>query len=400
MRFRGPWAALAAICLVTGASATSQAQTNIDFLVSQLNQRATQFASGMTLFGPIQTGRLRTRGKKNFNFVLTAGQCYRIIGVGDANVTDLDIFLRVRSSTVAQDTATDNYPVVSYCPPATTRVQVRVSMYAGGGEFALGVFSGSGAGGGVVAPGPIVDTNAVAARLSNVARSNAAGYVGIGAPIVGSLMQNASQTVNVSLVQGVCYKFIGVGGAGVQDLDLHIMVGGARVAQDTATDDFPIASYCAPTHTIAQVQVFMYRGAGQFAYQTFQSGHAGPQAIVPLVQGNDYIANRMRQIQQQYAQGRNPVSPLMRGSLQTSGTQDFSVTLQSGHCYTVVGVGDPSVTDLDMFLFDGAGTQVAQDQATDNFPIVQSCPSVPGNFRVQVKMYSGYGNFGLQIFGN
>lgn len=399
MRFRGFCAALAAMGLVLGASATSQAQTNIDFLVSQLNQRATQFASGMTLFGPIQTGRLRPRGTKNFNFVLTAGQCYRIIGVGDANVSDLDIFLRVRNATVAQDTATDNYPVVSYCPTSTTRVQVRVSMYAGFGEFAIGVFNGSGAGG-VVAPGPIVDTNAVAARLANVARTNAPGYIGIGAPLVGALMQNASQTVNVSLAQGVCYKFIGVGGAGVSDLDLHIMVGGARVAQDTATDDYPIASYCSPTSTIAQVQVFMYRGAGQFAYQSFQSANVGPQVIVPQVQVNDYIANRMRQIQQQYAQGRNPVSPLMRGTLQTSGAQDFSVNLQSGHCYTVIGVGDPSVTDLDMFLFDGTGTQVAQDQATDNFPIVQNCPSVPGNFRVQVKMYSGYGNFGLQIFGN
>jgi hypothetical protein len=144
----------------------------------------------------------------------------------------------------------------------------------------------------------------------------------------------------------------------------------------------------------------MYRGNGGFAYQTFQSGGGGPIAFAPNLGPNDFLSNRMREIAGRYAQGRAPVSPLMRGNLQTSQTQDFSVALAAGRCYTVVGVGEPSVTDLDLFLFDQNGTQVAQDQATDNFPIVQVCPSVPGNNRVQVKMYSGYGAFGLQIFGN
>lgn len=114
---------------------------------------------------------------------------------------------------------------------------------------------------------------------------------------------------------------------------------------------------------------------------------------------NDYVATRMTQIYAQYGGGRSPVSPIQRGNLATGATQDFSVTLQAGHCYTIIGVGVPTVTDLDMFIFDPAGTQVAQDQATDNFPIVQACPTVAGAFRVQVKMYAGSGEFGVQVFG-
>lgn len=395
MRIRRLGAAVTALVLVFGVTTTSQAQ-NIDFLVSELTQRASQFAAGYTLFGPVQTGRLRQRAKKNFNFVLTAGQCYRIIGVGDTNVRDLDIFLRVRNTTVAEDTATDNFPVVTFCPPATTRVQVRVLMFAGSGEFALGVFNGPPDGGQVVQPQ--VDTAAMTQRLASVAAANAPGYVGLGQPVIGRLAASAGQTVNVQLQPGACYKFIAVGGAGVQDLDLHVEAGGQRVASDTARDDTPIASFCSPRPQVAQVQVYMYQGTGGFAFQAFQSGNGNPGPLPPVV-GNDYLSNRMREISTRYAAGRTPVSPLMRGNLSTSQTQDFSVALQAGRCFTVVGVGDPSVTDLDMFLFDQNGTQVTQDQATDNFPILQVCPNVPGNFRVQVKMYSGYGSFGLQVFG-
>ncbi|MBI2896329.1 MAG: hypothetical protein HYY06_22420 [Deltaproteobacteria bacterium] len=113
----------------------------------------------------------------------------------------------------------------------------------------------------------------------------------------------------------------------------------------------------------------------------------------------DYVGTRMQQIYAQYGQGRTPVSPIQRGNLATSATQDFSVVLQAGHCYTVIGVGVPTVTDLDMFIFDPAGTQTAQDQATDNFPIVTACPSIAGTYRVQVKMYAGSGEFGVQVFG-
>lgn len=396
MRIRSLGAALTALGLVLGASETSQAQSNIDFLVGELTQRATQFAAGYNLFGPVQTGRLRTRGKKQFNFVLPAGQCYRIIGVGDSNVRDLDIFLRVRNQTVAEDTATDNFPVVSFCPQVQTRVQVRVLMFQGQGEFALGLFNGPP--GDAPVQNPQVAGQALVERLASLAASNAAGYVALGQPLLGQLAQNAGQLVNVSMQPGACYKFMAVGGPGVNDLDLHVQVGGQRVAEDTATDNIPIASYCSPRAQLAQVQVYMYGGAGPFAYQTFQSG--APVQPPPPVVANDFLGNRMREISGRYASGRAAVSPLMRGNLSTSQTQDFSVPLSAGRCYTVIGVGEPSVSDLDMFLFDGNGTQVAQDQATDNFPIVQTCPSVPGNFRVQVKMYSGYGAFGLQVFGS
>ncbi len=116
--------------------------------------------------------------------------------------------------------------------------------------------------------------------------------------------------------------------------------------------------------------------------------------------GGDFLQNRMNEIYGRFGQGRQPVSQLFRGNLGTQQTQDFSVTITSGHCYTLIGVGTASVTDLDLFLFDQNGTQVAQDQATDNFPIVSACPSLSGAYRVQAKMFTGSGEFGIQVFGS
>ena len=123
-------------------------------------------------------------------------------------------------------------------------------------------------------------------------------------------------------------------------------------------------------------------------------------AIMPTMPGGDFLQNRMNEIYARFGQNRQPVSPLFRGNLGTSQTQDFSVNLQVGHCYTLIGVGTASVTDLDLFLFDQNGSQVAQDQETDNFPVVSSCPNMTGAFRVQAKMYGGSGEFGLQVFGS
>jgi hypothetical protein len=111
------------------------------------------------------------------------------------------------------------------------------------------------------------------------------------------------------------------------------------------------------------------------------------------------LGARMREIWEQYGGGRGPANDLVTGAGNTGDEADFQVDLQSGRCYTVIGVAEPSITDLDMFLFDPQGSQVAQDQATDNFPIVQACPQTSGSYRVQLKVYAGQGAYAFQVFG-
>lgn len=128
-----------------------------------------------------------------------------------------------------------------------------------------------------------------------------------------------------------------------------------------------------------------------------------PGAAVPPA-ANDFIAVNMTARQQQFAQGMVAATPLQRGSLTTSQTQDFQAVLTPGRCYKIIGIGGPTVTDLDLVLFDPNGVQIQQDIATDNYPVLglsqPLCPTVPGAYRVQVKMYSGQGEFGVQVFSS
>jgi hypothetical protein len=76
--------------------------------------------------------------------------------------------------------------------------------------------------------------------------------------------------------------------------------------------------------------------------------------------------------------------------------------LEAGFCYRVIGVGGPTMSDLDLWIVDENGNEIARDVATDNFPVlgVQQpiCPRWTGPFFVRALAYSGYGEYGLQVF--
>ncbi|MBL7798360.1 MAG: PPC domain-containing protein [Saprospiraceae bacterium] len=66
----------------------------------------------------------------------------------------------------------------------------------------------------------------------------------------------------------------------------------------------------------------------------------------------------------------------------------FTTTLNAGTLYAFVGGGDDDVTDLDIYLYNERGTEVARDAKADNSPIVTYTPTTTGRYTVRVKMYS------------
>jgi hypothetical protein len=123
--------------------------------------------------------------------------------------------------------------------------------------------------------------------------------------------------------------------------------------------------------------------------------------IAPPAPG-DAIGAQMHTRAQQFAEGMEPGTQLFRGTLQTGENQDYQAVLQAGRCFKIIGVGAPTVTDLDLFLFDPNGVQVQQDTATDAYPVLglstPICPDQAGAYRVQVRMYAGSGEFGVQVW--
>ncbi len=125
---------------------------------------------------------------------------------------------------------------------------------------------------------------------------------------------------------------------------------------------------------------------------------------VPPADPNDPIGSQMQLRATQFAEGMAPATPIFRGSLQTGENQDYQAILQSDRCFRVIGVGSSTVTDLDLFLFDPNGVQLQQDTAVDAYPVLglthPICPDLAGSYRVQVRMYTGSGDYGVQVFYN
>ena len=124
----------------------------------------------------------------------------------------------------------------------------------------------------------------------------------------------------------------------------------------------------------------------------------------PAVPGqpSDPLARGMQIHAQQLAPGMIAATPLFRGHLTAGQTQDFQAVLQPGKCFKIIGVGAEGVSDLDLYLFDPNGVALQQDTETDAYPVLglesAICPQAAGQFRVQVRMYQGGGDFAVQVF--
>ena len=117
----------------------------------------------------------------------------------------------------------------------------------------------------------------------------------------------------------------------------------------------------------------------------------------------DYVAQHMQVRYQQFAPDMVPDSAVYHGYLQQGQEERFETLLQAGYCYRVIGVGGPQMADLDLWNVDENGNPIAQDTATDNFPVLglgsnTICPRWTGPFYVRALAYRGYGEYGVQLF--
>jgi len=111
------------------------------------------------------------------------------------------------------------------------------------------------------------------------ARQFANGFIAVTDLVRGMMRHGERRTVVAAVVGGHCYRIIGVGGAGVQDLDLYLRdLTGNVIDQDRAPDNFPVIGLdrqlCLPAgmgNQSAQLEIRMARGEGEIGVQVFGS---------------------------------------------------------------------------------------------------------------------------------
>jgi hypothetical protein len=387
----------AAVFVTSAYSRPGLAEKSSEQMKTALEARAEALGGDYVPIGQLRSGGMSEGQPVEFLEVLRRGACYRFLAVGGEKVTDLDLRVFKGGTQVAADQGEVADPLAEYCADADGEVKVRLQLYAGYGPYALRLYAES-----QDAGNASEQEAAVALALDEIAAQAAAGFEPLGNPYVGTLGHRNAATFDVTLSEARCYKFLGAGGAGVQDLTLTVEVDGQEVASDRISGVRPAAQWCAPGLTAATIKVAIYGGSGAFAVGVYaaQRAAAAPEKVGGA--DSDFIANRIRQLHAQFGKGRAAVNQVVRGNLATNSEQVFNVKLTVGHCYTIIGAGAPSVKDLDVVLLDQSRAELQKDPTHDGFAVMDTspCPRFTGTYLVKIRVSKGAGQFGAQVFSD
>lgn len=199
-----------------------------------------------------------------------------------------------------------------------------------------------------------------------------------------SLDNNASEDVLLHLQGGVTYALIGVCDADCSDIDLSIADEyGNLLDSDYEDDDLPILEIT-PTRTGSfRVHVYMASCSMEpcfYGLGTFESDE-GVNEWQQQVQDQVYAAGAYLS-----EQGYSLKGQAHTGSLDHRASADFTIDLQRGFTYTLLGVCDEDCSDIDLSISDENGEEIDSDYKDDDVPILEVTPGRSGNYRVHVYM--------------
>jgi hypothetical protein len=108
-----------------------------------------------------------------------------------------------------------------------------------------------------------------------------------------------------------------------------------------------------------------------------------------------------------HAKGMQAEGQVAKGTVQEGGQHlDFTVTMQPGKCYTVIGCG-PTVQNLDLSVLAPPlyNMLAGQDTTDNNTPVVGGTPTpmcpiipLPLTYKIDIAARRGSGNVGVQVY--
>ena len=402
--------ALAAGALVGASPALAQdAQLFID-VASTADAAGADTREALTQ----SSGELRAGQARAVPLAVPAGRCVLVAARSAGSLGNVDVEV-VRGRTVlSRDTQTGREAAARYCAGARPEhLQARVRAFRGAGAFALGVYvlpEGATAASAAAAP----SSAGLLDRLAERVRASGAGMAPVTSGAREVLVAGQRVEREVTVVPGRCYRVLVAAEDGVTDVDLALRAPDARVDETLQTDGTHEATaslgllrpVCPPTAGAYRLAITLVAGTGAIAWQVLGSSANGPteapsrRATFPVGgTGTTFPAQRVRARHAATGEGRVAVTDLIAGQLRTSEAVDHEVSVEAGQCYVVLGAGAPSVAELDLIVRDALGSELARDAEHDAFPRVRFCPLTSARVKVNVRMYRGYGPYGLQVFG-
>ncbi len=259
-------------------------------------------------------------------------------------------------------------------------------------------------------------------QLQSIAQSAAPGQVPASPVFAGFGQQNQEVPFLVPLELGRCYTFVGTVGPGVQQLSIYLFdPTGKTVAKDTSDKSIaPRVTWCTRWPGSYKILGKIKRGQGELAIQAFTAptGAPPPPAYQPPPQAyappppayqpppqayapppQPPFAGQLHQLAGSFAPGQVPASPVFCGPGMEQQEVPFTVSLDAGRCYTVIGTVGPGVQQLSIYLFDPTGRTVSKDTSDKSIsPHITYCAKFPGPYKLVGKIKRGQGQLAMQAF--
>jgi hypothetical protein len=203
-----------------------------------------------------------------WNHDVQAGVCYAVLAWG-RTMADLDIDVHMNGVRVAQDAWPDAWPLAAWCAAASGRVEIRIEAFRGSGPVEAQVFAVPESR--VMAEGPLDELSnrllALQARAAPSARA--------AAPQSRHALPEPGVIETTWTVEGgSCAVVLGVGTAGVVDLDLVLVdAGGQVLSQDFSRDPTAVVAACADETGPWTLRALVVQGRGSIALQVLVPTH-------------------------------------------------------------------------------------------------------------------------------
>lgn len=222
------------------------------------------FARGLNTLGAY----IDEKESTSIRLSLEAGQSYVFIGGGDRYTVDLDIIIKNNNGEiVAQDSKTDNNPVVVYKPETSGTFSVALRLYESSTYGAFGAITWLVNGKNISIPvenigralGRTIDAANILENSVDIHFHNQDGQWCLFGAALGE--KDHSEIYNLSL-GSESHWFISAGDRSTSDLDLYLFDNNGLVSQSTGTETIPLMNFVTYSSALYKLKTTNYEGTG------------------------------------------------------------------------------------------------------------------------------------------
>lgn len=233
------------------------------------------------------------------------------------------------------------------------------------------------------------------------------------------VMEGRGLVVPVDLAGDGCSTWIALGGGGLQDVTLAVHDGdGAEVGRDDRSGQGALVHVCPGGEAVRArgarmpgttwpyyLEIRAGEGNGAVILAEFRSSIGAGEGFEELFDGLVAPAVSLGVVRERLAEevdalrarGMVPEGgPLFRRMAEGQGWRR-DLRLAAGHCYVVTARGGEGIADVDLFMFDAEGAEIARDLGNDASPRLEHCVDQARDVVVELRCFSGAGGVGMVV---